>query len=124
MPKTASFIRSGLAALALSAAILAPQVAAAQEQNPDFTLVNNTTRTIIVMQASPVTTDQWGPDRLGRETVRPGGRFEVQLNAPGVCQWDVRVIYDNRQAEERRNINLCAVTELPFDGSRAAAAAR
>jgi hypothetical protein len=91
--------------------------AAAQQGDPDFVLVNNSSMTIVIMQASPVTDNNWGQDRLGNDVVAAGARYNVRLSSPGVCQWDVRVIYDNRQAEERRNINLCNTMELPFDGS-------
>lgn len=92
--------------------------AIAQQGDPDFVLINNSRLTIAVLQASPVTDQNWGNDRLGNDVVQPGGRYNVRLNSPGVCQWDVRVIYENRQAEERRNINLCTLAELPFDGSQ------
>lgn len=107
---------AGLVATAIGFGALTG-TAVAQQGDPDFVLVNNSRMTIAIMQASPVTDRNWGQDRLGNDVVAPGGRYNVRLNSPGVCQWDVRVIYENRQAEERRNINLCTMTELPFDGS-------
>jgi hypothetical protein len=108
------------AAVALAFAAAGP--ALAQSGDPDFVLVNNSSVQIDVLNASPVTDSNWGADRLGNDVVPPGGRYTVRLRSPGVCQWDVRVIYQNRTAEERRNINLCNITELPFDGSGARAA--
>jgi hypothetical protein len=120
MTSFVSLARAGALAVVLAAGALTASGAQAQQGNPDFILVNNSRMTIMIMQASPVTDQNWGNDRLGNDVVQPGGRYTVNLNSPGVCQWDVRVIYENRQAEERRNINLCTITELAFEGARTA----
>lgn len=117
MPRIDFLARAAVLALASAAAGLAAGDALGQQGDPDFVLVNNTRLTIRAMQASPVTDTQWGGDRLRGEAIQPGGRYQVRLSSPGVCQWDVRVIYENRQAEERRQINLCGMGELSFDGS-------
>jgi S1-C subfamily serine protease len=95
-----------------------PQQPAAAQGDPDFVLVNNSRLRIASIQASPVTDTQWGEDRL-RGEIPVGGRFVVRLNAPGVCQWDVRVVFHDQTAEERRNVDLCQVGDLAFDGSEA-----
>jgi hypothetical protein len=117
---TAQSVRRAATAAVLALALASP--ALAQSGDPDFVLVNNSSVQIDILNASPVTDQNWGADRLGNDVVPPGGRYTVRLRSPGVCQWDVRVIYQNRTAEERRNINLCNITELPFDGSGARAA--
>lgn len=79
--------------------------------------MNNSRWTIASIGASPVGTNSWGQDRLVNEVVVPGESTQVRLSSPGVCQWEVRVVYANRHAEERRNVNICTVTELALDGS-------
>jgi hypothetical protein len=96
--------------------------ASAQTGDPSFQLVNRSNRTIYEAYASPATDNNWGPDRLGQNVVPAGRSFVVRL-PQGECIYDVRVVYDRQggPAEERRNINLCNLTDLAFDGSRAQA---
>ena len=61
--------------------------------------------------ASPTGDDDWGRDRLGDDTVPPGRSFVVRL-PQGQCQYDVRVVFANEQAIERRKVNLCNVTDF------------
>ncbi len=58
------------------------------------------------------TTDQnWGPDRLGADTVAPGAVFALRL-PEGDCMYDMRFVYQNGQSQERRGVNLCEVTNV------------
>ncbi len=81
--------------------------------DPSFTLVNQAARPIRELYVSPTSEDDWGQDRLGRETVRSRGRRDVRLPG-GTCQYDLRVVWDDGRAEERRDVNLCEVRELSF----------
>jgi S1-C subfamily serine protease len=90
--------------------------------DPSFALVNRSGRTINAAFASLATDNNWGSDRLGSNVVLPNGQ-RFQLNLPqGPCQWDIAVVYDDERREEKRNQNLCAVTEVVFDASQARAA--
>lgn len=94
--------------------------AQAQTGDPSFNLVNRSGRVIYEAYASPATDSNWGQDRLGQNVVPAGRSFVVRL-PQGECIYDVRVVYDRQggPAEERRNINLCNLTELAFDGRQA-----
>lgn len=109
-------------AIAAAAAFLAFGGFAAQAQtgDPSFNLVNRSNRTIFEVFSSPSSDNNWGPDRLGQNVVPAGRSFVVRL-PQGECLYDVRVVYDRQggPAEERRNINLCNLTELAFDGRQA-----
>jgi len=109
-------------ATAAAAAFLAFGGAAAQAQtgDPSFNLVNRSNRVIYEAFASPSSDSNWGPDRLGQNVVPAGRSFVIRL-PQGECIYDVRVVYDRQggPAEERRNINLCNMTELAFDGRQA-----
>jgi hypothetical protein len=87
----------------------------------DFDLVNDSSQTIYRLFVSSVSADNWGEDRLGTNTLSPGRRFEVDLPADGQCRYDIKVEYADDRVEERRNLNLCELFEVAFDGSRAAA---
>lgn len=103
-----------VAALGVAGLIPAAQ---AQTGDPSFNLVNRSNRVIYEAYASPASDNNWGQDRLGQNIVPAGRNFVIRL-PQGECIYDVRVVYDRQggQAEERRNINLCNLTEVVFDG--------
>ncbi|MDO9710913.1 hypothetical protein [Paracraurococcus lichenis] len=112
-------LTAGLPGLLVLAA-LAP-AAPAQSNDPSFRIVNNTSNVINEVYASPSAQQSWGHDRLGSEVVPPGGRQVVRLPQDGTCLYDVRVVYQGTApAEERRNVNTCALTDLVFGGGGAA----
>lgn len=93
----------------------APQPAAPSQAagaNPSFNLINNSGRVVRELYASPSTESHWGPDRLGNSTVPAGQVFPVRLPL-GACLYDIRVVFDGGQSEERRRVNLCELTNLP-----------
>ena len=79
--------------------------------NPSFNLVNQGQQTVMEVYASLTTDQNWGPDRLGAETVAPGAVFALRL-PEGDCMYDLRFVYQNGQAQERRGVNLCEVTNV------------
>jgi hypothetical protein len=87
--------------------------AAGPQGNPSFNLVNSSGSTIRELYASPATDSQWGQDRLGRDMVPSGRHYPVRL-PQGDCIYDLRAVFDNGQAQERRRINLCEVVNLSF----------
>ncbi len=107
-------------AAALAFTALGGSAAMAQTGDPSFNLVNRSNRVIYEAYASPASDSNWGQDRLGTNVVPAGRSFMIRL-PQGECIYDVRVVYDRQggPAEERRNINLCNLTELAFDGRQA-----
>ena len=55
---------------------------------------------------SPPDAAQWGDDRLAQASISVGETRK--LNFSGDCSADVRVVFANRAAEERRGVDLCA----------------
>ena len=80
-----------------------------QQGNPSFNLVNQSGRVIEEFYALPSAQQNWGPDRLGDEIVQPGATFAVRL-PQGDCNYDIRVVWQGGQSQERRNVNMCALT--------------
>jgi hypothetical protein len=107
-------------AAALAFTAFGGTAALAQTGDPSFNLVNRSSRVIYEAYASPASDSNWGADRLGREVVQAGRTFLIRL-PQGECIYDVRVVFDRQggPAEERRNINLCNLSELAFDGRQA-----
>ena len=83
-----------------------------QAGNPSFYLANGTGMTIREVYVSLSTDSNWGADRLGNNVLQPGQRLEVNLPAVGVCQVDVRVVYMDGRAAERRRVGTCNVAEF------------
>lgn len=89
---------------------------------PDFNVVNGTTRTITQIFVSGVNDSGWGDDRLP-DTLASNAKFLVRLPRDGQCEYDVRVVYDNRMTEERRRQNVCQIEDMVFNGENAQAPA-
>jgi hypothetical protein len=81
--------------------------------DPSFTLINNGSRAIRELFASLATDDDWGQDRLGRDTIEAGDRQQIRL-PEGPCNYDLRIVWSNGRSEERRDVNLCEARELSF----------
>jgi hypothetical protein len=91
-----------------------PGIAAAQDAS--FYVVNRTGRTINMVQVSAASDSNWGTDLLGNNVLPSGNRLRVY---PRQCVNDIKITYDNNQAEERRNVNTCTLQEVVFGGSAA-----
>ena len=98
----------------LGALIALPGLALAQaSNNPDFMLQNRGQQVINEIYVSSARTNSWGNDLLGINTLAPGANFAVVLPA-GQCVNDIRVVFANGQASERRGLNTCNLTEVTF----------
>ena len=90
-----------------------PGATAAAGGNPSFALGNQGSLTIREVYVSAATDSGWGADRLGRQVLPPGGTLAITLPT-GQCVNDVRVVWMNGQAQERRQVNTCALSRLAF----------
>ena len=90
--------------------------------NPSFNVVNRASTPIRQVFATPAGVTTWGRDRIGDRPIPPGQTAPIRLPADGTCVYDIRVIYANGQAEERRNLNTCDVDNVifPTAGGRSA----
>lgn len=79
----------------------------------DVTVVNNDTRPIQQMFLSEAEASQWGNDRITSRGLSVGDRIEIKFQ--GGCTVDLRVIFDNRGAEERRGLDICAKPALSIE---------
>jgi len=76
-------------------------------------LVNHAPRPIQQVYISPAEASQWGEDRLAEGGISVGDRRAV--NWHGACTVDVRVVFENRAAEERRGVDLCGTPALSIE---------
>jgi hypothetical protein len=88
--------------------------AAPSQAIADFRLVNRSGRTIQQLFVSAATEQSWGADRLGQNVLPTGRSFTVTLPRDGTCVYDIRVVYDNNTAAEKRRVNTCEVSDVVF----------
>jgi hypothetical protein len=88
--------------------------AAPSQAIADFRLVNRSGRTIQQLFVSAATEQSWGADRLGQNVLPNGRSFTVTLPRDGTCVYDIRVVYDNNTAAEKRRVNTCEVSDVVF----------
>jgi hypothetical protein len=92
-----------------SAATPAPGTGAAHS----VMLANNSAAPIQQVFISPAEANQWGDDRLGQGSISVADRRTVIWH--GDCYADLRVVFENRAAEERRGVDLCALPALSIE---------
>jgi len=85
--------------------------------NPSFNIVNRASSVISQVFATPAGMTTWGRDRIGGHPIPPGQTGPVRLPADGNCVYDVRVVYANGQADERRGLNTCNIDNVVFPSS-------
>jgi hypothetical protein len=76
----------------------------------EVTLTNRSSRPIQQVYVSASEADQWGDDRLGQSSLSIGDSRTIGYRGP--CTADLRVVFDNAAAEERRALDLCAAPAL------------
>jgi hypothetical protein len=95
------------AAAALSAMLLAP-AASAQTDSIDFTLSNDTDRTLLSLYISLPSTDQWEEDIFGADVLEPGDTFVISID-DGLpeCVYDIRADFTDGSQIDIRNVDFC-----------------
>ncbi len=68
-------------------------------------LANRHLATVGEIYVSPSSENDWGPDRLGSATLPPGRDATAEFE--GACEVDIRVVFPNGGAEERREVDVC-----------------
>lgn len=89
----------------------APGAGRAAADTPAFRLVNRGRSEVNNFYASLPSEDDWGEDRLGDATVAAGQSKMIRLPV-GECVYDVRIVYANGEATEKRRVNLCTITDM------------
>ena len=89
--------------------------------NTRFTLVNRSAEPIFKVFISPLQSTGWGQDILGEEVLMQGYEQNFNAGSSRGCSFDLRVEYQSRRVEEKRNLNLCQLERVDFDGRSATA---
>ncbi len=79
----------------------------------NFTVVNNTGHTVMMLNVSPSNEESWGPDILGADVIANGASATVTFErGQSQCMWDIRVTYDDGDTSDMRGVNLCEVATV------------
>jgi hypothetical protein len=74
------------------------------------TLVHAHGRAVREVYLSAVQDNDWGENQLGERPLASGERRELASDI--ACEADLRIVFDNGNAEEARNINICTRAEI------------
>jgi hypothetical protein len=107
-------LRRALLVALLAVSAIVP--AMAQSSDPSFRILNNSPNVVNEVYASPSAERNWGQDRLRNDIIRPGASYIIRLPADGQCVYDIRIVYQGNTAEERRNLNTCALVDVVLGG--------
>jgi hypothetical protein len=95
---------------------LAFAVAPAYAKDLVFTLNNQSSGAVNELYVSPLDSNNWEEDILGKDLLDSGQTATITIrNADGQCQWDVRIVYDDGSVTDERNIDLCNLENGTYD---------
>ena len=93
------------------------------QQNPDFTLINATGYTIDQVYASRPRSNSWGDDIMGKGQLEDGQYVKITFGT-SACNWDLKVVYDDKDTSVWENVNLCSISKLTLHWDRKAGQTR
>jgi hypothetical protein len=115
-------MRSAAALLFAAFLIAGTGWAAGADQPPaerELTVTNHAAQPINEVYVTPSSTDHWGDDRLGDQTLAAGQSLHLKLGRVRDCEFDLQVVYEDASREEAHGINVCRNRQVAFDGSGA-----
>jgi hypothetical protein len=80
------------------------------QQRHGIVLANRHLATVQEVYLSSSSHSDWGPDRLGAVTLAAGDDATVEME--GGCAADLRIVFPNGAAEERREVDICETTRI------------
>jgi hypothetical protein len=78
-------------------------------EDASFNLVNRGTTAVRELFVTPAGDANWGQNRLGSHPIQPGASFLVKRRADGNCILDIRAVFADGRAEERKGLNTCNI---------------
>ncbi|WP_431303940.1 hypothetical protein [Sediminicoccus sp. BL-A-41-H5] len=73
-------------------------------------VTNNSSRIVSRLHLRDAALTNWGPDLLARDVLAPGQSSTLRAPTPGV--YDMRLLWADSQATERRRITICTATPV------------
>ena len=109
---------AGLLALPLLCAPALAQNRPSAER--EAVVANETGMAVRELYLAPATESAPGPDRLGADTLPPGGNLRIRLGRNQPCAWQLRAVLADETVEERR-VDLCRATRVTLGDAAAPA---
>jgi hypothetical protein len=82
----------------------------ADSYNRHVRIYNHTSQAIYNIYGTNVNDSNFGPDRLGDDTVAPGASYEVNFDdGSGECLYDLKIVLRDHSEIIRRHINVCEI---------------
>ena len=79
----------------------------------DFTVVNKTGFSIQSLHVSPHSSDEWGEDILGKDTLENGTEVEIVFHRKEkAAKWDLRVADEDDKSYVWEGLNLLEISEV------------
>lgn len=117
-------LRHALSFSLLAATVLAPLPVLAQGKQ-DFTIVNRTGYQIDEVYVGPVSQRHWGEDVMGKDSIGDGESADITFNGGSkACKWDIKVVYNDGDESEFRDVNLCNISTVTLFWNRKAGTTR
>ena len=113
-------MRATMMRLAAGAMVLGALGGARADTPPTISVINHATSAIVEVYVSGIADDSWGDDRLGEQPVPPNRTFRLAAGSITGCVADIRVVYADGRAEDKRRVDLCRNRDVSFDASAAA----
>ncbi|WP_342151262.1 hypothetical protein [Methylorubrum sp. SB2] len=111
-------LRQAVSLSLLAATLMAPLPALAQGKQ-DFTIVNRTGYQIDEVYVGPVSQRHWGEDVMGKDAIGDGESANITFNGGSkACKWDIKVVYNDGDESEFREVNLCNVSTVTLFWNR------
>jgi hypothetical protein len=93
-----------------SALFLAPMAVAGEQ---DFTLVNKTGIEIHKLHIAPHSSDSWGEDILGKDTLDDGETLKITFSrTEKAAHWDLSITDEKGNAVTWENLNLLEISKV------------
>jgi hypothetical protein len=81
--------------------------------DPSIRLFNRSARPIVEFRAVPSGAAGPGDNRLAGNPLPPDASRAIALPRDGNCIFDLRVVYADGRAQERKRTNLCRIADMP-----------
>ena len=81
--------------------------------DPSVKLFNRAAVPLVEFYAVPSGVTDWGANRLDKAALAPDQSRAIALPREGNCIFDLRVVFADHRAREKKRSNLCMVSELP-----------
>ena len=99
--------------LALGAAMCLTTATALADGDQDFTLHNETKKTIKEVYIDPHSEDEWGDDVMGDDVLENGEEVEMSFEADeDATSWDMKIVFADGKSSVWTKLQLTKITDI------------